>query len=250
MSSVDAIASATPPIVTRGENQELTFTLFSKLPLELRCMVWRFALPPPKVVKISRDLSDGRSASSSVLGLFTRRGNPRPSSSVNCSLLSVNNESRELALSVYRLDFGNRLARPTYFDCISDSLYFPDNWVLIEFLYPLTQNKYIKSNQDENTKIKHVVLGVPWGEFSIVGLVSLIKRFVNLKTLTLTVESEHEAPYSQFDGYGSKVSLATRLEIFRKGCSGNKIWNGEGVTIASMGLDEVRKMVQLGAKDL
>jgi hypothetical protein len=88
------------------------FTLFLKLPPELRIKIWGFALEP-RVVEI-----DGH-ASTHAMGKWTYdygRCGKRP------SLLQVNAEARSIAMSSHRLSFFNVVGGPTYFDFEKDML--------------------------------------------------------------------------------------------------------------------------------
>jgi hypothetical protein len=95
---------------SRGQHvaSEATFTLFQELPAELRRMIWRQFLPGSRIVEIMWDESTG----------FCRSPCPLPIA------LSVNKESREVALGCYKLCFGI-LDTPAriYFDMKVDQLY-------------------------------------------------------------------------------------------------------------------------------
>jgi hypothetical protein len=87
---------------------EATFTLFRKLPVELRRMIWRRCLPDSRIVEIMWDEMTG----------FCRSPCPLPIA------LSVNKESREVALGFYKLCFGiSDTPAKVYFDMKVDQLY-------------------------------------------------------------------------------------------------------------------------------
>ena len=105
------------PLVTRD-----TFTLFPKLPPELRIKIWSFALEP-RVVEIDEHTS------TRAMGKWTydygRCGKPP-------SLLQVNAEARSIAMSSHRLSFFNVVGGPTYFNFEKDTLHlrrFRPEWL-------------------------------------------------------------------------------------------------------------------------
>jgi len=83
------------------------FTLFNKLPFDLRLMVWNLCIPP-RVVEI----------------LFNRRTGVCRSTTPIPVLLHLNQEARYFALKHYQLAFGNDNCEPLiYFDFKIDTLY-------------------------------------------------------------------------------------------------------------------------------
>jgi hypothetical protein len=86
---------------------DATFILFPKFPTELRRMIWHYSLSS-QLVELFWDESIGVCKSSC----------PPPAA------LSVNKESREVALECYKLCFGTSVApAKTYFDMTVDELY-------------------------------------------------------------------------------------------------------------------------------
>lgn len=93
------------------------FSVFPKLPFELRLMIWRFCLPGPRNVGIKIRFKAGG------FGGWVVRGNiPRPPVA-----LQVCQESREEALRYYILSFGTNAHPATvYFNYQVDTLCFSD----------------------------------------------------------------------------------------------------------------------------
>jgi hypothetical protein len=86
---------------------DATFILFPKFPIELRRMIWHYSLSS-RLVELFWDESIGVCKSSC----------PPPAA------LSVNKESREVALECYKLCFGTSVApAKIYFDMTVDELY-------------------------------------------------------------------------------------------------------------------------------
>lgn len=109
-------------------NPASEFTIFPKLPLELKDMIWKFALPDPRIVGItshaigdpdqipySSDYEDGVLNESFV---FKVDVNALP-----MGLFLACSRSRKIALQRYELAFGSRLTHPIYFDFKRDTLY-------------------------------------------------------------------------------------------------------------------------------
>jgi len=88
------------------------FTIFPKLPVELRLKIWKFALPGRRIVDIRCDKQ-------SVLFEKYRSSTPIP------SILHVCSESRTLASKVYELAFRTTpSSRSIYFNFSADLLVF------------------------------------------------------------------------------------------------------------------------------
>jgi 2EXR family len=109
---------------TVASNEELTFTYFPKLPVELRLKVWGYCLPGPREITLicrSRwrgwesplnEFKDGEAV------LTVARSTTKP-----LALLAVNFESRTVTLKCYQLHFGTLLGnKPIYFDPELDTL--------------------------------------------------------------------------------------------------------------------------------
>ncbi|PVH84878.1 hypothetical protein DL98DRAFT_528291 [Cadophora sp. DSE1049] len=91
------------------DKAEPNFALFPKLPLELRHMVWKYALPGPRTIEIFYKDHLRPLHADSVASLQR----PKISDPV---ILFANKESREVALSAYELAFHYRTSSPLYFD--------------------------------------------------------------------------------------------------------------------------------------
>ncbi len=139
---VQDLVSSTSTALCQYLACEATFTIFQKLPAELRRMIWRHFLPGSRIVEIIWDEGTG----------VCRSPCPLPIA------LSVNKQSREVALECYKLCLGTLDApAKVYFDMKVDQLYlgignivaFSDN-PLVEFLGVLPQG--------ELTHIRHIVL--------------------------------------------------------------------------------------------
>ncbi|TAQ86192.1 hypothetical protein B7494_g5482 [Chlorociboria aeruginascens] len=101
------------------------FTLFSKLPVELRHKIWKEALPAsPRVVKVLKLHGSQYMVGKDGKGVFKCK------LKVACTIpvvLHVCQESRREALRVYTLAFSKNLdGRPVYFDFSRDELFLKD----------------------------------------------------------------------------------------------------------------------------
>jgi len=143
-----------------GNHTHKAFALFSKVPLELRTIVWKLARPVPRVVNIFRAKVDDKDV------LYSTAKIP--------SLLHVCQESRRIAKEWYQLSFpwssswNDPYAARVYFDFSADFLYFPSfDYFHSENtarLSPLPWNIYARDTE----KVKKVVQEVPksWDGFS------------------------------------------------------------------------------------
>jgi hypothetical protein len=147
-----------------------TFTLFPKLPPELRIKVWGFALPEPRVVEIDGWRID-------KWPYISKRSRKAP------SLLQVNAESRSLAMISYKLSFGNVDGGPTYFDFEKDTLY------LRSFL-----PKWLSSPLNEDfTKVQNLAI---WFDLysHVAYLEHRLEHFKNLKNVTVNTDKYIRVP--------------------------------------------------------
>lgn len=84
-----------------------TFTCFERLPLKLRLIIWKNALPGPRIVEVLYDHSSGKCWSTCPIPL----------------VLQVNHESRTFPQKSYKRRFGTFRARPmTWFNAEIDQI--------------------------------------------------------------------------------------------------------------------------------
>ncbi|KAE9370019.1 hypothetical protein N431DRAFT_468105 [Stipitochalara longipes BDJ] len=113
---------------TNEEQQacSVDFTLFPKLPLELRFMSWRFALPRPQFITITR----GNYKHCSKLGFslracFDHLPSIRIPTSFDLSISHTNYEARQLSLQTHVFKhFSGFLQRPLYVNFSQDVFFF------------------------------------------------------------------------------------------------------------------------------
>ncbi|KAN0106871.1 hypothetical protein V8E51_009747 [Hyaloscypha variabilis] len=112
------------------------FTIFPNLPSELRIKIWRFSIPGPRIVAISRGSCKDKEK---CIG----RGKPkvcvthRPMAerrNINeFSAAQTNRESRQELLRTHRFSFAGDLKYPIYFDFKKDTLFFDSEGALQQF---------------------------------------------------------------------------------------------------------------------
>lgn len=102
------------------------FTLFRELPLELREMVWKMALPRPRMVTVSAEQVHPRDITRADIwsspynpGYYNLLSDAR---AVPCGLFHACQESRAVALRRYSLAFEGELGTPLYIDWLGDTL--------------------------------------------------------------------------------------------------------------------------------
>ncbi|PVH84880.1 hypothetical protein DL98DRAFT_528293 [Cadophora sp. DSE1049] len=156
MSSV--MSSADAQALIEGNIEEPRFTLFPKLPPELRlmiptCMQWVEVLPGPRIITVdSWDLID-------LKKLFPIASQGVHLNSVSLIILQVSQESRAASKFRYHLTFHHQLSRPIYIDFTRDSLYFPLFLAIETFSLRMPENK--QANID-NEALRYVVFGASW----------------------------------------------------------------------------------------
>jgi len=110
------------PGYTLREPIPQTFTNFASLPPEIRCQIWKHALPSPRVIHIkgiTRDLNEGKQCYADSID--------------HPILLHACHESRAIALEHYRCAFELHLRHPVYFDPSQDVLLMQNENVLNNF---------------------------------------------------------------------------------------------------------------------
>jgi 2EXR family len=140
-------ASSTISAISHGGT---TFTLFPKLPQELRVKIWEYALPEgPRVVKV---YYQGQQSMEPKFKIRAEVSDPAT------SLLRVSVEARIVALKAYPLAFQTPLLKPLHFNFEKDTLSFygPNAlkyFVMGDFTSPSDEN----TAGAEMKKIRHVV---------------------------------------------------------------------------------------------
>jgi hypothetical protein len=137
-----------------------TFTLFPKLPPELRLKICKLALPTSRVIMIR----------TTYCKYWTPKG-PKAQHSHHCRdkslapphLLHVNRECREVALEHYNLAFADYLHNPIYFDFSRDILCFEDSTVTgfftcIDVFKPKSTTQPPSSGPIECSKVRNLAL--------------------------------------------------------------------------------------------
>jgi hypothetical protein len=157
------------------------FTLFPKLPFELRQIIWTLALPKPRTIMVtSREFVTYNERMSPVRNY--RAGHN--AQTVPC-VLHVCAESRSLGLKTYQLAFATQLrGRPVYFNFQSDTLYMKDSFALESFCGGYSDFEKSGLGGDLKENIRHLALGTSCASRKI--LVELA-GYESLKTLFLEI---------------------------------------------------------------
>ncbi|CZR62624.1 uncharacterized protein PAC_12521 [Phialocephala subalpina] len=119
-----------------------SFNLFPKLSIELRIMIWEYALPEAQMIKL-REMPENGNRTRRMREVINSICHPVPKaaieqrqelevnsntySKVHCALLHVSQEARAMALGHYSLSFAAQTGRPIYVDFDKDILIF-DNY--------------------------------------------------------------------------------------------------------------------------
>jgi hypothetical protein len=167
-----------------------TFTLFPKLPPELRLKICKLALSKSRVIMIR----------TIYCKYWTRKGlkaqhphHCRDKSLAPPHLLHVNRECREVAVEHYNLAFADYLHNPVYFDFSRDILCFEDLtatgfFTCIDLFKPKSAIQPPRSGPIECSKVRNLALlgrnfqldGTARGEYH-----GYLYNFCNLETLFL-----------------------------------------------------------------
>jgi hypothetical protein len=159
-----------------------TFAPFSRLPEELRVIIWEFAMPRPNLIEVT-------GYGHRVPYASATRSNP--------GILFANKESRKVALKNHTMAFRSRLREGIYFNFASDALYLPMLGAFRAFLATSKDGiRYIRfpdSAQVED-KVRHLVVGNPSGAF-FQHTQSWIGFFGNLETAVIEWNDSKQASH-------------------------------------------------------
>jgi hypothetical protein len=148
-----------------------TFTLFPKLPVELRLQIWELALLGSRIIAIKSKFEDGSPTNPEALGMQPEY---RVSSSPQPALLHTTSESRPVPLKHYEETLRDTLMNgPVYFDFKIDTLYLagPGNNSSSSHEGNHFTESHIRLNNHQDssqlrTKLRHVIIG-GWPSFSV-----------------------------------------------------------------------------------
>lgn len=152
-----------------------TFTLFPRLPMEIRELIWHMTLPGPRLVEIQYKHSSSSEGNTLLSGAFPRR--PPPVS------LRVCQESRNKALRVYTLCIPTKIGVPKcYFSPPLDTLLLPCGWLHRPDPCMLTQ--------DVLGKIENICFSYPELDLAhtVLKIWHLYERFPGLKTISAALD--------------------------------------------------------------
>lgn len=164
-----------------GPEAPADFTLFPNLAKELRLVIWKKALPGPRIVELIYHRRKKDSEGDVIPGHFTSR----------CHLpinLSVCQESRREALKQYKLSFATRNSDPkVYFDPSVDTL-------LLSWLVGVGEGQWFFQVMGVQDKVKHVCFTSFNLEQALRFLANsrLIDNFPSLKTLIIAADHDHQ----------------------------------------------------------
>jgi hypothetical protein len=187
------------------------FRLFSKLPTELRLMIWEQALPGPRLVDVDFHFRNKLfSFGSELMSLTSTLPHP--------TLLSVCTESRAVAKNRYKLSFAAEAGKPKiYFDENVDTLYIPfrDTINVLTSLSAVDAFESLSFNW-----LRHLALGLgpDVGYFNPVDYVDLVLSLGNLETFTIMCQDEEddERRGSWQDKYVQEVDAENEPEGVRQ----------------------------------
>jgi hypothetical protein len=198
-------ASTEPHIEPIACTTTSNFTCFPELPVELRLVIWSFAMPGPRaILAVSRTLKRSRPIPSRSISIRAVKliSNPIPTPLLHTSL-----ESRELAQRALKAGFSANYApgQPTYIDWERDTL-FAENDSALDGLCraprpPVPRSAFEIHWQD---RIRHMVIGGPASRVILQwGSGWKYHHLGHLKTLTL--ELYEEVNFSPVPGFGAKM---------------------------------------------
>ncbi|KAL2074175.1 hypothetical protein VTL71DRAFT_7953 [Oculimacula yallundae] len=170
------VASSTDKAIKSPEIPQPQFPLFSKLPFELRCMIWRYAMTGPRAIHIK--LATKRTHSF-IFQSELATAKMKAMTSIPGVLHAVY-ESRNIALKHYSIAFADHERIPTmFFNYEHDYLHI--SLILLDSLFPHPYQDKTKTKDKTLIKIRNLMIG-PTCQLSPLALNrQLIRFFETLK---------------------------------------------------------------------
>jgi hypothetical protein len=167
---------------------EHTFTLFPKLPPELRNMVWRFAASEPRVVKIFSERPNPKDWTSTIADhqIYSDSRQHIP------PILQATSESRRVALKFYTPAFASRIGYPIYFNFSYDILYLTSS-IVFGFSCDDIRHSHPENEIDEK-KVRHLTIAKDWLS-PLYTLYPWAALFPNPETLVVEDEKDFEIDF-------------------------------------------------------
>jgi 2EXR family len=210
----------------------MSFPLFPLLPPEIRLQIWTSALPGPREI--------------GPIDIYTQTP-PSPSQNCDPVLLSVNEESRSVALRHYtRRDVSHlnywsskdHFTYPHYISFSQDILTYPSTH-LVQFLQltaPKVQinDPYLFLSRDEMSQVQNLKLilnSVPWATDELCdALESLIPVFTSLRGVEVEVQVSFEDYY-----YGRAMPASIKGKVHAVKMMGGMVLERFGEKMESEG---------------
>ncbi|KAL5323855.1 hypothetical protein ACEPPN_008397 [Leptodophora sp. 'Broadleaf-Isolate-01'] len=216
-----------------------TFTKFPKLPLELRDEIWGYHQSPRLVEIVQRHLPE--MGSQPVANAMGQLQASIGSFAAPPMLLSINGESRAVALRKYHLAFENVLAHPVYIDFPIDVLtcFSIPIWLSFAAIVQLTGD-----DQIEFDRVKNLALPAPTPIYNSRALVNMAIEaniaFPGLKKLFVVEPWMYWAqvtsvPVIPLDQQELKDLITLLRQIVFRGVNTGEKWEASEVEIVSEG---------------
>ncbi|PVH84879.1 hypothetical protein DL98DRAFT_528292 [Cadophora sp. DSE1049] len=184
------------------------FTLFPKLALDIRLMIWEKSLPGLRIITIFPKVGavyDHKAPVADVMFAPNHRLSITETSRFCTRYIEPEKDDPiYVARARYELAFHRELSRPTYFDFTRDSIYLSSARLIYEFTNP--EGWYAKH---PNMKLKHLIVGVMWMGRHTGDCVVAIKEIKCLDSLTVTVD-DHEPTYD-----GRYLTAKDKVDLFK-----------------------------------
>jgi hypothetical protein len=197
------------------EKSSPTFTLFPKLPTELRLKIWKYALPGPRAIRVQRN--------------WPTMSGPIRAVAKPPAVLQTNSESRQLAMRFYELSFNSAIkGRPINIDYQVDALYM-ESWGVFNAFYRVARQfpncDAAGEIRDMESRLRCLVLGdIKWYDQLDPDRMLTLR---NIEGLIL----HFKIPY-----YGTQILTEEEAEGFRRVARATRTFAREVNTVWKMNL--------------
>lgn len=222
----DAEMAITSNVMTAEATHYLspTFTLFPKLAIELRLMIWNFSLPGPQIIMISSHgcgLVMGGCSSCRFLRLCEDNfADGRLPASFSLAIYHTSHEARQVALRDRPfVSFSGILHLPPYVNVAQDTLFFEDELILC-----LIQRWSDLASDDDKQilqRFKHIMVGKgPYVSKFGPNTVKFFQTTLSLRNLSIVARNHN---------IGSSLQRKVEEHMAQFKASLENSWRGHGL---------------------
>jgi 2EXR family len=197
--------------IWEGQPALTKFTIFRKLPTELRLRIWRHAVSHRQFITVLASTCKRCNSISTEFVWMNHRPTPRFANNVMLAIAHVNVEAREQALKTYAFTTFGVLDRPVIFDFSRDGLLFKQERGLAHFNTMLTQ---ASDKEMVRQKLAHLIVRLQRDHLVGQDTFDSISKMTGLKSASFVMNTL----YADAEGFEVWVNHHLRREMKQLPC--------------------------------